>query len=310
MSNEISRLEILPNELFLHVFRYISSTDLFQIFFFLNSRFHFLLQTFPYLSFTPSIDINENHLSFPYIRALIINRGIPIDFHRFTQIRFLILRFPTETSIDQFNPLILPSLEHFRLNHIHSSLTYRIPRLCEKIFTDRFPRLISCYLFQWGSISPTTSWTFSVLKILKIGSIDLFTYKTILSICPNLFSLQCATIRPNSTHLSIASHRTLKRLIIKTTTYIPACEDDELRICLSLLPHLEYLRIYRSDCSSSNLLNCQWLACSLPCLYQLDYFCHIDDHRKTLHASEMTAIQKKFTQAHRRQSYQSRLIFF
>ena len=306
----ISRLEIFPNELIYHIFQYIPSNDLLKIFFYLNLRFHYLVRTFPFLSYTPSIDDDQDQSTYRFIRALIVNRGIEIDLHDFSRIRFLILRFPTETSINQINNHLLPSLEHFRINHIHSSLTYRIPHLCQTIFSNRFPRLISCYLFQWGTISQTSSWTYSSLKILKVGSIDLFTYQTILSICPNLFSLQCSTITPSSPMISIIPHHNLKRLIIKTTPYIPVCDDQQIQNCLSIIPDLEYLRIYRTD--ETIPMKYHWLgsiiACHLPCLSKFEYFFHWNQ-REFLHPFEMMRIQREFLQTQRK-TYQSRLIIF
>lgn len=307
---EISRLEILPNELIYHLFRYIPSNDLVQIFFYLNLRFQHLIQTFPFLSYTPSIDDDQHLVTYRSIRALIVNRGIEIDLNYFCRIRFLILRFPTETSINQMTNDLLPSLEHFRINHIHSSLIHRIPHLCQMIFCNQYPRLISCYLFQWGTISQTSSWIYSSLKIFKIGSIDLITYQTILSICPNLFSLQCSTILPSLPMISIHPHHNLKQLIIKTTPYIPSCDDQQMQNCLSIIPYLEYLRIYRTD--QTIPMKYHWLgsmiACYLPCLLRFEYFFHFNQ-REFLHPLEMMRIQREFIDRQGK-SYQSRLILF
>ena len=110
----------------LDITEYLQPEYLFRAFYNLNSRLNILLQTFHCLSLTFSTNHSKEDDSFPYIRGLIINRAIDVNFNHFSQIRFLILRFPTEKSLDQLNHDTLPYLEHLRVNHMHISVINRV----------------------------------------------------------------------------------------------------------------------------------------------------------------------------------------
>ena len=271
MDNPV-RLEFLPNELLMYIFRYLQPEDLFRAFYDLNIRLNILLQTLEFLSLTPKFNHSSDDNYLPYIHGLILNRGIDINFTIFSQIRFLILRYPTEKSLNQLNHQTFPYLEHLRINHMHISLINRNADLCRKIFSNIFPRLASCYLFQWEKITNIQGWTYSSLRVLKIGIIDLLVYKTILSTCPNLYFLQFATVISNNTPMEIVQHKTLRRMIIKTTDFIPSWNIEDINICISYVPRLEYLTIYRSDTFID------WSS-HLSFLRQFDYF--FLDERKT-----------------------------
>ena len=148
MSDNPSRLELLPNELLIDIFEYFHPQDLFRVFYNLNIRFNILLQSLHHLSLTVSTNNCVEDEFIPYIRTLIVNRAIDIDLNRFNQIRSLILRYPTDKLLAQLNGNILPHLEHLCVNHMHISVLNLIPDLCDKIFSNNFPKLKSCYLLE------------------------------------------------------------------------------------------------------------------------------------------------------------------
>jgi hypothetical protein len=300
------RLEFLPNELLIYIFQYIQPRDLFHAFYNLNFRFNILLQTLPYLSFTLSINNSNPDDFFPYIRILMINRAIDINLNYFTRIRYLILRYPTDQLLAQLNHDTLPCLEHLCVNHMHISLLNRIPDLCDKIFSDIFPNLQSSYLCQWETITNSQGWRqSSSLRILKVGTIDLVIYKAILSSCSNLYFLQLATILPNNKLFNITPHRNLKRMIIKTTSFVRPWNDDDVSCCLSYVPCLEYLCVHRTNMMI--IPKYDWLAsmiaCHLPCLQRFDFYLHFF-HAKIFLTPD---IEIRFRHIHGNR-YQSRFI--
>jgi hypothetical protein len=279
MTKNLFRLELLPNEILIDLFRYFHPRDLFQAFYNLNSHFNILLQTLHYLSLTLSTNYSNKDDYFPYIRILIINRAVDINLNYFSQIHHLILRYPTDKLLNQLNNQTLPYLKHLRINHMHISVLNRISDVCEKIFSNTFSNLESCYLFEWGTITKIQNWTqLPSLRILKVGTIDLLVYKAILSVCPNLYFLQLATILPNNTHFNINQHRNLKRMIIRTTAFVQPWKDEDISCCFSYVPYLEYLSLHRTDMMIVSKYD--WLApiiaCYLPFLRQFDFYLHAE----------------------------------
>jgi hypothetical protein len=280
MNSNLFRLEFLPNELLIDIFQYFHSRDLFRAFYNLNIRFNMLLQSLHYLSLTVSSKNSIEGEFLPYIRVLIIDRAIDTNLNRFNQIQYLILRYPTDQLLAQLNGNTLPHLKHLCVNHMHISVLNRIPDLCDKIFSNHFPNLKSCYLFEWWTIIKIQTWTqSSSLRILKVGKIDLFVYKIILSSCPNLYLLQLATITSNNTPFDISQHVNLKRLIIKTTAFVQLWNDEDVNSCLSYVPCLEHFSVHRTDITV--IPKYDWLAsiiaCHLPYLRRFYFYFHIYD---------------------------------
>lgn len=280
MSINYSRLEHLPNELLIDIFQYFNVQDLFQAFYNLNFRFNILLQTLNSLLLTLPYNYSIYDNYFPYIRILIINRAIDINLNYFSQIQHLILRYPTDRLLAQLNNEMLPCLKHLRINHMHVSVLDRIPELCKKIFSNTFPNLVTCYLFEWSIIPKFQECTQLLsLRVLKIGTIDLFIYKAILSVCPNLYFFQLATVLPNHTYFDINQHRNLKRMTIRTIAFVQPWEDENINICLSYVPYLEYLCIHRADKKVTSKYD--WFASvitrDLLFLRQFDFYLHVFD---------------------------------
>ena len=278
MTNNLLRLESFPNEILIDIFRFLDAPELFRAFYNLNIRINIILQTFENLSLTLSTNhFNEDYF-LPFIRVLLIDRAIDININRFTQIRYLILRYPTDKLLVQLNGDTLPHLAHLCMNHMHISVLNRIPELCDKIFSNDFPNLKSCYLFQWWTITRTQGWTQSLsLRVLKVGRIDLLVYKVILSSCPNLYLLQLSTITPNNTPFDLTQHANLTRMIIRPQAFVQPWTDDDINNCLLYVPNLEYFSVHRTD--RMGIPKYDWLAsiihCHLPILRQFDFYFHI-----------------------------------
>jgi hypothetical protein len=73
--------------------------------------------------------------------------------------------------LTQLTHQTFPYLEHLRINHMHISLINHNADLCRKVFSNIFPRLITCYLFQWEKIMNIQGWTYSLVRSLTRKSI-------------------------------------------------------------------------------------------------------------------------------------------
>ncbi len=305
MNNNFFQLESLPNEILIDIFQFFHPRHLFQSLYTLNTRFNILIQSLNHLTLTLSTNHYNEDDFLPYIRILIINRAIDINLHPFIQVRCLILRYPTDKLLAQLNLNILPQLEHLSINSMHISVLNRIPTLCDKIFSNGFSKLKSCYLFEWETITKGQGWTIlPSLNILKVGNIDLFVYKAILSSCPNLYFLQLATLISNNTPFHILPHRNLKRMTIRTTALVQPWNDEDIDSCLSYVPNLEYLCVHKTNMFFKRRYD--WLAsiiaCRLPSLRQFKFYFHIFDAMES-----DIEIEENFKIAHPKH-YQSRFI--
>ncbi|CAF3901417.1 unnamed protein product [Adineta steineri] len=305
MNNNLLQLESLPNEIFAGIFEFLQCPELFQAFYHLNSRFNNLLQSLPYLTVNLLTNYtNNNNDFFPYVRSLIIDRAIDINLCRFMQIRSLTLRYPTDQLLAQLISSSSLHLEHLSVNHMHVSVLNYIPNLCDKVFSNGFSKLKSCHLLEWGTIVKNSQWTIlPCLYILKIGKIDLFIYKSILSSCPNLYFLQLATVISSNTSIHIRPHLNLKRIVIRTTVFVERWTDDDMNICLSYVPNLEYLSVHQPSMifPQKNDWLASIIACHLPCLHQFHYYFHIFDIERIMEPNIellLNEFKRKFKIAH------------
>jgi hypothetical protein len=114
--NELSRLEIFPDELFLDLFSYISSVELYLVWHGLNHRFNAILR-----SVRISFDLNEDPVYNNYIlnyfsqQIVYIHLSIPypsLDFKQFPNLRSLIINTKlTKEQLDSIRPNIFPRLQ-------------------------------------------------------------------------------------------------------------------------------------------------------------------------------------------------------
>lgn len=190
-------------------------------------------------------DITRFQYYSSYIYSLTIVPKIDINLKNFHNIRRLTLLNLNYQMLEQFeNRNILPYLEHlfiiYRMNQ--SSILH----LHTKIFSSAFPNLISCTLLGFGVIHTAEDWTQSPsIRILKFRFINLLVYKSILSVCPNLYFLRMSMPNVNMTPIDIKPHMNLKRLILKIPYNISSQIDNFINDLLASTTNLEELDFYR-----------------------------------------------------------------
>lgn len=281
-----SQLEYLPNEILMYIFKYFDARDLFHAFYNLNSRLNVLLQSLNYLSLTllkfNSNEINNYQIFAPYIYTLKIDYAVNIDLNIFTNIHRLILISPTSNQLKQILFNSLPYLEHITIGYEHFLFTYYITDICEKIFSNHFPHLTSCYLFEprIQEIIPNLTQP-TQLCIIKLDNIDIFIYQTILSLCPNLYFFQFTILNQHEQLYHIKPHLKLKKLKIKFQNLMKIFSDFIMISYLSCVPNLEQLNIYEInfDVNIKEYLNYQWFVSiihqHLLLLQQYKYYLYI-----------------------------------
>jgi hypothetical protein len=317
MNNNIpSRLEYLPNEILMYIFQYFDARDLFRAFYNLNIRLNKLLQSLTYLSFTLlKSNSNDYDLFAPYIYTLTIDYAVNIDLNHFRNLHRLTLLSPTSNQLKQIVFTSLPYLEHLSIGYEHFLYSHYIPDLCQKIFSNDFPQLKSCYLFEprileiLPHLTPSTQ-----LRILKMDNIDLLTYKDILSLCPNLYLFQFTMLNQHEEVYQITPHLNLKRMIIKFQSLVKSISDCAMNHYLSYVPNLEQLNIHEInfDVNILEYLNSNWFAKlihnQLSLLIRLKYYLQIYGIKQN-HEEMMNCIKRNFVSVHK-DRYQSRLVVY
>ena len=311
MRDHISRFESLPNEILLDLFHYFSSEELFRVFYKLNARLNVLLESLYYLSLVVSRPLKCDHAYLPFIRRLTIDRAVNVDLNGFPRIRRLTLIYPTAGVLAQIQGCTLPCIEYLTVNHMHNTVMNYIPDLCRKVFSNEFPTLIVGNLFQWSTIADIEGCTqVPSLRMLKTGQISLLVYRSILSTCPNLRSLQFSIVAENNTPVAFQPHRNLKQLIIKTTVSAVSWPGIDLNPYLADIPNLEYFSFHRTGSmlgwSSDWLLST--IARYLIRLRRFDFYVYVFDIELIIEpalALTLTQMQEQFQQIHPPR-YQSR----
>ena len=309
--NYISRFESLPNEILIDLFHHFSSQELFRVFYKLNARLNGLLESLYYLSLIVSSPLTCDHVYLSFIRRLTIDRAVNVDLNRLPRIRRLTLIYPTAGVLAQIQGCTLPCLEYLTVNHMHNTVMYYIPHLCRKVFSNDFPTLIFGNLFQWSTIADTEGWTqVPSLRTLKTGQISLLVYRSILSTCPNLRSLQFSTVAENNTSVAFQPHRNLKQLIIKTTVFAESWPGTDLDPYLADVPNIEYFSFHRTG--SMLGWSSDWLASTIARylirLRRFNFYVYVFDIELIIEpalALTLTQMEERFHQIHPHR-YQSR----
>jgi len=319
MSDISSQLEFLPNEIFIYLFQYFDARDLFRAFHNLNIRFNKLLQSLNYLSLIllkfDSNEINNYEIFAPYIYTLKMNNVVNIDLKNFTNIHRLELLSPTSNQLKQIVFTPLPYLEHLSIGYEHFLFSYYISDLCEKIFSNNFPCLTSCYLFEprileiIPNLTPSTQ-----IRILKMDNIDILIYKNILLLCPNLYFIQFTMLNSDEEFYYIKPHLNLKRMIIKFQNLVKTFSDCVMISYLSCVPNLEQFIVYEInfDINIKEYLNYHWFASlinnHLLLLQQFKYYLYIYGMKQN-NDHIINDIKTNFKSIHK-DRYQSRLILY
>ncbi len=311
------QLENLPNELFLYLFTYFTSQDLFRIFNNLNSRFNLLIKSVHHLSLSitkNNCNIEDDFQScFPYIYKLHIDQKIPINLNQFLRLRHLILNHPMDTLLTQLITLEFPYLE--KLIITRGGLPLNLSHLHRKIFSNGFPRLHS--FIEFSAIHTIDGWTHSpILHTLKIGYIELSSYKAILSTCPNLYFLRLALPYTSEILSNVKPHENLKQMILKVP-YNTKSANTIYSKYLQHTPNLEQLTIngiYVIQINKDFLLDNDWFSSIineyLPLLQRFTFkleFSNVDGQTKSEMENLSKLLEEDFMNIHKGQ-YQSRLI--
>ena len=240
-----SLFELLPNEVIINIFKYLNTPDIFQSFYNLNFHFNKLIQSLHNLHLTISKDnylINMDLFS-PYIYSLITIGDVDINLSHFKNIRRLILHYPTTKFLKQFDNDILPNLEYLSIPDVLFGMSF----IYEKIFSNKYPYLKSCHFYGFETIETIQKWTQTPsIRILKIGLIDFYVYKSILSSCPNLYYFKLEMFQSYLKLSDIQFHSNLKKLEIHSEINDWRYNDQLIDIFLGCVTNLEQLSIYRT----------------------------------------------------------------
>ena len=317
MTNVLNRLEFLPNEILIQIFQYFDIRDLFQAFYNLNHRFKVVLQSLNCLSLTlikyDSNEINDYDTFTTYVRALTIDYAVNIDLSRFVNFHRLTLLSPAPNQLKQVISNALSYLEHLSIGYEHLLFSYYMPELCQKIFSNGFPCLKSCSLFEPRIIEIIPHLTQTTqLCVLKMDNIELLTYKTLLSLCPHLYLFQFRILNQYEEVYPVQLHLNLKQIIIEFQSLVNYFSDSILNQYLLCVPNLEKLHVHEInfDFNMKEYLNYDWLASSinqqLLLLRDFKYYFHtygLKDSNEDI----LNLIKMNFKSIHS-DRYQSRLI--
>ncbi|CAF5055386.1 unnamed protein product, partial [Rotaria sp. Silwood1] len=245
MEKSISRFQDLPNELIIDIYKYLNAREIFQSFYHINIRFKKLFESIDNLQLTVSLfDSNEKknyEEFFISIQILIIDRGFNIDLKYFKNLRRLMLRNPKEKIFEQLNHHSLPYIEYLSITHkfLTSTIQSLIIDLYQRIFSKHFLYLKFCNLSEMKIEMPIYNWQQSLsLYILKVGQINIFIYRTILSLCPNLYLFELKKFQNNQFLANIELHSNLKYLIIKDEDQTFPWNDKFINDYLICVPNL------------------------------------------------------------------------
>jgi hypothetical protein len=169
-----------------------------------------------------------------------IKDKINVDLTRFINIHYLILMHTTYEQIKQLNKHILPHLKHISIRNIDLSFVTDLSNIFNKIFSNDFSQLQSCQLVNRDIINTTQQWIqIPSLRILEVGLINLFVYRSILSLCPNLYSFKFIIFKETEIPSDIKSHLNIKRLILKNDFFVHSWDNRIIKAYLSCVPNLE-----------------------------------------------------------------------
>ena len=322
MNTNTSRLEILPNEIFIDIFQYFNARDLYRAFYNLNSRFNTLLQSLDNLVLTLSKNdfnnYNEYEMCIPYVDTLILDSETDIYLNSFTNIRRLKLLSPTNVQLNELQSAILPSLEHLSIGN--NSNFFDPPdgiyefNICEKIFSNTYPHLKTCTLLL-ENIFFSLSFANQLLqlRILKLQLINFSIYQSILSQCPNLYLFQFSSqsykqpVLPNE-------HTNLRKMILIFFNVSKPLYDCDIQSYLASVPNLEQLIIHGTN-ENANLteyLTYNWFAASvdryLLSLQRFKYYLHVYLAEEYDREKILNRLEENFKHEYNNR-YQSKLVF-
>ena len=321
MKKHPSHFEDLPNELLADIFKNLDARDLFKAFSNLNTRLNQVIRSFQslrlafHLQTANAVKINDELFPF-YVHTLTVDPWINFNLHRFPHVRRLTLNSPLPHLLEQLKPELLPSLEYLSVTYLFNM--YEITLLHDKIFSNRFPHLLSCELLEKETLMTIQHWqTSPSIRRLRIELIDATIFVVILSACPNLSTLRFAMHSVQIPHLEQA-HLNLKRLTVELRDSDWSHDDHILSGFLACVPNVRRLEVHRRHYHAdieSYLEGYEWLtsvlAARLPLLRHLHFAVHRIKSEQLLLMFDRQAqrrFQAEFTALHQG-SYEARLEF-
>jgi hypothetical protein len=257
------RLEHLPNELLMDIFKYIDARMLYQNFYNLNSRLNILLESLTqlWLVLYPLKTNDYDELFASRIHTLIVHSDVHFTLSRYVNVRRLILY---DSKHDQISQIMLEGFYLETISLISPRCFYSTFNFHEMIFSNQFPYLKSSYLTTVYSPSfevRQLSWSQSPsIRSLCISSHDSLIHLAILNACPNLYSLHLILYQLDHTPTNIKFHRNLKQLKLVLNSLIWPSDETIFQTFFSLIPCLERLIIERTILLPDDLLHFDWLA--------------------------------------------------
>lgn len=317
MKNDDARLEYLPNEIFMEIFRYCDARDIFHAFDRLNIRLTNLLQSLDDLRLSMRKPLPLS-LNLHQIQTLTIDRYTHLELKDYPNIHHLKLIRPTVDQLEQLESVNLSHLEHL---YIHTELSDRFHldlfdryNHGYKIFSNGFPHLQSCCLIHTDLTFIVTQTVQSPhLRSLQVGLLSFKSYQGILAACPNLHSLRFIFPRFGGKPLAKALHPNLRRLIIDLDSQINASGDYDFKDYLSCLANLTNLSINQKILTAdlNRYQECQWFAPSIPSELSSSFRFHyhlfigsITEHDMEI----LNQLETNFDRVHNYR-YQAKLIF-
>jgi len=247
----ISSIEDLPDEIFLDIFSYLSSIDLFLSFSYLNNRFNSILCD---QSLQLGIQITNNNLtkinyfSDYFTHIYICNDQINI--RQFNNLRSLTLGPSPRPTDELLNQLVDQPLKYFpyltQLTVYQPLSTWYSPpsiRLWTQLFTNKFSsQLKRCSLPGRIFAIPTTYFYCYSLRGLSIGGCSLRDLPALLSALPNLKYLS-TDVWGISDIFNISSYQHLNLSHLRIQFNQQTIVLEEIRCLLSYVPYLKIFTI-------------------------------------------------------------------
>jgi len=235
----LSTLEVFPDEIFLELFSFIKPIDLFRGFVNLNSRLNHILNDIHICIDIINDDENEDYqLCLNYFADQVIYLAIDchwsclsynISLQSFINLRSLHLPMPTTKQCFEITPMNFPFLTNLT---IHDSAFKSI-----LLSSYSFPNLVTCciprvYRAVSNQIGPMESCL--TLHSLQLGSYSIMNLFNILPYLPNLNSLEITLQSNNRTiYQSYIKENKISHLKVKLRKL-----DPDLDILLKSMPNL------------------------------------------------------------------------
>ena len=254
MNNLISTIEIFPNELFIELFEYLSPSELYQMFYNLNSRFNSMIKSLQHLHLILQEDWDTNERISPFfasqISILTIKHDEFIDFSSYSNLQSLKLSMPTITQCNAIQPSLLPKLKHLFISNLF--FTDNSEQLCRLIFSSSFSHLQTCRIDR---ITFNRHYSYLSLSLRQL-TISPCTWKTnlyqqIFQACPNLTHLRIIRLR-NVSFKFLTNHFSLHTSLRYLSMHFYSIGNDwyhHIHWLLTHVPNLEsfILRIEQNE---------------------------------------------------------------